>query len=138
MIIAVQKAKVTARIEASDRLRGENKRFIQSNPSGGSLFASDACAKQNGFVARAFLDTAIVVVITVDDSKFSRFSVDDPAVFDFDNVIVGPDESAVVGDDHEGTAAIDLVIAQQGEDLIAPLVIEVAGRLVGQQDRPGP
>ena len=51
------------------------------------------------------------------------------------HVVVGSNEPAIVGDDDQGATALLLLLAQEGEDLVAPLVIEVARRLIGKQHR---
>ncbi len=45
----------------------------------------------------------------------------------------GLNEPAIVGDDDQGATALLLLLAQECEDFVAPLVIEVARRLVGEQ-----
>ena len=56
------------------------------------------------------------------------------AVLDFQDPVVGGDEAAVVGDDHDGCARGFLEAAEDCVDLVAGLGVELAGRLVGEQD----
>ena len=61
-------------------------------------------------------------------------SSDDETVLDLEDAVAWPDETPVVGDDDQRAAALLLLLAEQVEDLVAPFAVEVAGRLVGQQD----
>ena len=47
----------------------------------------------------------------------------------------GPDEAPVVGDDDQGAAELLLIGPEEREDLVARLAVEVAGGLVGEDDR---
>ena len=59
---------------------------------------------------------------------------DDAAVAERNRAIGAARDLEVVGDDHHGGAEPRVEIADQREDVVASLGVEVAGRLVGQQD----
>ena len=64
----------------------------------------------------------------------SHGSAGEEPILDFDDAISGPDESTVVGDDDERAVAAPLLLADEREDLVAPFSVEVASRLVGEED----
>ena len=56
------------------------------------------------------------------------------AVLDLEDEVVGRDEPAVVGDDDQGRLPAALEAAEDPVDLVAGLRVELAGRLVGQDE----
>src|SRR3546814_10911356 len=61
--------------------------------------------------------------------------VDDEAVEQLHRARAAVGELRVVGDEHQRGPVLGLQSEQQVDDLVAGLAVQVAGRLVGQQDR---
>jgi hypothetical protein len=66
-----------------------------------------------------------------------RLVGDDAAVDQFDDAVAAGRQARVVGDDQEGGALAAVEFAEQGEDVVGRVGIEVAGRLVGEDQRRG-
>ena len=60
---------------------------------------------------------------------------DDPAAGELDHPVGDAGDLAVVGDDEHGGARLVGLLVEQLEDLHAGAEVELAGRLVGEQDR---
>lgn len=59
---------------------------------------------------------------------------DELAVLDFEYLVVGGDEAAVVGDDDEGGLAFGLEAAEDAVDFVAGAAVEFAGGFVGEEE----
>src|SRR5262245_36249968 len=66
--------------------------------------------------------------------RFLPHAIDDPAVDEADDARATRGDHRVVGDEEQGRAALCLQRKHQVDDEAACLAIEVAGRLVGQQE----
>src|SRR5919108_2937532 len=67
-------------------------------------------------------------------SYFVHYAIDDPAVDEADDAGATRGDDRVVGDEEQRRATLGLQREHQVDDVTAGLAVEVAGRLVGQQE----